>query len=57
MEQFGFWMDFFNGCNNIFAGVQLVSIWMISEYIARIYDDTKQRPEYIINEKINIKEE
>lgn len=40
-----------------FAGVQLVSIWMISEYIARIYDDTKQRPEYIINEKINIKEE
>jgi hypothetical protein len=30
---------------------------MISEYIARIYDDTKQRPEYIIDEKINIKEE
>lgn len=40
-----------------FAGVQLVSIWMISEYIARIYDDTKKRPEYIIDEKINIKEE
>lgn len=40
-----------------FAGVQLVSIWMISEYIARIYDDTKKRPEYIINEKINIEEE
>ena len=40
-----------------FAGVQLVSIWMISEYIARIYDNTKQRPEYIIDEKINIKEE
>lgn len=40
-----------------FAGVQLVSIWMISEYIARIYDDTKQRPEYIISKKINIKEE
>ncbi len=40
-----------------FAGVQLVSIWMISEYIARIYDDTKKRPEYIVNEKINIDEE
>lgn len=40
-----------------FAGVQLVSIWMISEYIARIYDDTKNRPEYIIDKKINIKEE
>ena len=39
-----------------FAGVQLVSIWMISEYIARIYDDTKKRPEYIIDKKINIKD-
>lgn len=37
-----------------FAGVQLVSIWMISEYIARIYDDTKNRPEYIIRRTINI---
>lgn len=37
-----------------FAGVQLVSIWMISEYIARIYDDTKNRPEYIIEKTINI---
>ncbi len=40
-----------------FAGVQLVSVWMISEYIARIYDDTKKRPEYIIDKKINIEEE
>ncbi len=40
-----------------FAGIQLTSIWMMSEYIARIYDDTKKRPEYIINKKINIKEE
>ncbi len=40
-----------------FAGVQLVSIWMISEYIARIYDDTKKRPEYIIEKKINVEEE
>ena len=37
-----------------FSGVQLVSIWMISEYIARIYDDTKNRPEYIIRKTINI---
>ena len=37
-----------------FAGVQLVSIWMISSYIARIYDDTKKRPEYIIDKTINI---
>lgn len=35
-----------------FSGVQLVSIWMISEYISRIYDETKNRPEYIIKRKI-----
>ena len=36
-----------------FSGVQLLSIWIISEYIARIYDETKQRPQYIIEKKIN----
>lgn len=37
-----------------FAGVQLLSIWIMSEYISRIYDENKGRPEYIIDEKINI---
>ena len=37
-----------------FAGVQLLSIWIMSEYIARIYDEGKQRPQYIIDKKINI---
>ena len=37
-----------------FAGVQLLSVWILSEYIGRIYDETKQRPEYIIEKKINI---
>ena len=37
-----------------FAGVQLLSLWMISEYIGRIYDETKGRPQYIINKTINI---
>ena len=36
-----------------FAGVQLMSIWIISEYIARIYDESKNRPQYIIEKKIN----
>ena len=39
-----------------FAGVQLLSIWIMSEYIGRIYDETKQRPQYIIDKKINIKD-
>ena len=37
-----------------FAGVQLTSIWVMSEYIGRIYDETKQRPQYIIDKKINL---
>lgn len=41
----------------LFSGVQLLSIWIISEYIARIYDETRNRPEYIIDKKINIREE
>ncbi len=37
-----------------FAGVQLLSLWIISEYIGRIYDETKNRPQYIIDKKLNI---
>lgn len=37
-----------------FAGVQLLSLWIISEYIGRIYDESKGRPQYIIDKKINI---
>ncbi len=36
------------------GGIILLSLWMIGEYIARIYDETKQRPEYIIDKTINI---
>ena len=37
-----------------FAGVQLLSLWIMSEYIARIYGESKNRPQYIIEKKINI---
>ena len=36
------------------AGVILISLWMMGEYIARIYDEVKGRPQYIIDKKINI---
>lgn len=36
-----------------FSGIQLMSIWIIAEYVGRIYDETKQRPQYIIDKKIN----
>ena len=39
-----------------FAGVQLTALWIMSEYIARIYDESKKRPEYIIEKKINMEE-
>ena len=38
------------------GGMILISLWMIGEYIGRIYDETKRRPEYIIDETINIEE-
>jgi dolichol-phosphate mannosyltransferase len=40
-----------------FSGVQLLSIWIIAEYIGRIYDESKQRPQYIVDKTINIKKE
>ncbi len=36
------------------GGIILISLWLIGEYIARIYDETKQRPQYIIKKTINI---
>lgn len=38
----------------LFSGVQMLSMWVMSEYIARIYDETRNRPQYIIEKKINI---
>ena len=37
-----------------FSGVQLLCIGIVGEYIKRIYDETRKRPEYIIKKKINI---
>lgn len=39
------------------SGMILISLWMIGEYIGRIYDETKRRPQYIIEGTININEE
>lgn len=33
----------------------LLSIWLVSIYISRIYDEVKNRPSFIIDKKINLK--
>ena len=38
------------------GGMILVSLWMIGEYIGRIYDETKRRPQYIIGKTYNVEE-
>ena len=36
------------------SGVQLIALGVVGEYIARIYEESKQRPIYIIDEKVNM---
>ena len=39
-----------------FAGIQLLSLGLVGEYISRIYDEVKNRPMYIIEKKIGFDE-
>ena len=36
-----------------FAGVQLLALGLMGEYISRIYDEVKRRPMYIVDKKVN----
>lgn len=40
-------------CILFLGGIQLVSIGLLGEYIARIYDEVKMRPLYVVDEKKN----
>lgn len=39
------------------GGIQLISIGVLGEYVGRIYNEVKQRPLYLINEKIGFNDE
>lgn len=41
----------------LIGGIQLIMLGFIGEYISRIFDESKNRPLYIIEEKINIDEQ
>src|SRR6267378_5227180 len=38
---------------SFFSGVQLLALGVVGEYIGRIYDETKRRPMYIVDKKVN----
>jgi glycosyltransferase involved in cell wall biosynthesis len=38
----------------LIGGIQLITLGIIGEYLARIYDEVKGRPEYIIKEKTGL---
>jgi glycosyltransferase involved in cell wall biosynthesis len=40
----------------LFFGVTLVCVSLIGDYIARIYEESKQRPLYVVNRAVNIVE-
>ncbi|MCR4435934.1 MAG: glycosyltransferase family 2 protein [Clostridiales bacterium] len=39
-----------------FGGVQMLSVGIVGEYVARIYDESKGRPLFIIDKEVNMEE-
>jgi glycosyltransferase involved in cell wall biosynthesis len=42
---------------SFFAGLQLLALGLVGEYIGRIYDEVKRRPMYIVDRKVNFDSE
>lgn len=53
-EQFYKLLEWLAVVNYILIGFLFILIWIVAEYIGRIYDEVKRRPLYIVENKINI---
>jgi dolichol-phosphate mannosyltransferase len=40
-----------------FSGIQLLSLGVMGEYVGRIYDETRQRPKYIVESQYGLEED
>jgi len=38
----------------LFFGITLLSLGLVGRYIARIYEESKNRPLYVVNQAINL---
>jgi len=41
----------------LLSGIQLISVGILGQYLARVYDEVKKRPAYIIRQMINVEHE
>ena len=47
---------FYNFIYYFFFGLNLIGLGLLGEYVGRIYDEVKNRPNFIIDKKYNIDE-